>query len=112
MLIPIATSRPCRGFPYVTVGLIVINTLVLILEMMGDERAILRYAFTPARPQIAAIITSAFMHAGLFHLLGNMLFLWVFGSVVEDALVPAVYGLFYLGGAFAAALMHWVVTRT
>ncbi len=112
MLIPIATNRPCRAFPYVTVALIIINTLVLVWEYMVGDAAILRWGFTPAHPSLTTIFTAAFMHADPFHLLGNMLFLWVFGSVVEDALGPLVYGLFYLGGAVAAALMHWVVTLT
>jgi membrane associated rhomboid family serine protease len=112
MLIPIATNRPCRAFPYVTVGLIVVNTLVLVLEAMAGEEAVLRWGFTPAHASVTTIFTAAFMHAGLFHLLGNMLFLWVFGSVVEDALGPLVYGLFYLGGAVAASLMHWMYTLT
>jgi membrane associated rhomboid family serine protease len=113
MLIPIATNRRCNSFPFVTAGLIVINTLVLILEYaVGDTTAILKWGFTPAHPSILTILTSVFMHAGPIHLIGNMLFLWVFGSVVEDALGPLVYGLFYVGGGLAAALMHWAVTLT
>jgi membrane associated rhomboid family serine protease len=97
----------------VTVGLIVINTLVLLLEYAsGDATTILRWGFTPAHASVLTIFTSVFMHGGLMHLVGNMLFLWVFGSVVEDALGPLVYGLFYLGGGLAAALTHWAVTLT
>jgi membrane associated rhomboid family serine protease len=111
MLIPIATNRPCRSFPGVTVGLIVINTLVLLLEYGAGQSAVIRqWGFTPAHPSIVTIVTAAFMHADPIHLIGNMLFLWVFGSVVEDALGPIVYALFYLGGGLAAALLHWVVT--
>src|SRR5436190_23805317 len=113
MLIPVATNRPCRNFPSVTVALIVINSLVLALQYaVGQEDVILRWGFTPAHPSIVTIVTAAFMHADPFHLLGNMLFLWVFGSVVEDALGPIVYALFYLGGGLAAALLHWAVTLT
>src|SRR5438445_2839245 len=112
LIVPIATNRPCRAFPYVTVALIIINTLVLGVEYGVGDAAILNWGFTPAHPSMLKIVTAAFMHAGLFHLLGNMLFLWVFGSVVEDALGHLVYGLFYLGGAVAAALTHWAVTLT
>jgi membrane associated rhomboid family serine protease len=113
LIIPIGTNRGCSRYPYVTLALILINTFVFILELTGgDAAAINHWAFVPARPSLVTIITAAFMHAGLLHLVGNMLFLWVFGSVVEDALGPIVYGLFYLGGGLAAALLHWVVTLT
>src|SRR4051794_2526613 len=113
MLIPVATNRPCRSFAWVTVTLIVINTLVLVLQYaVGQDDVIRRWGFTPAHPGVVTIVTAAFMHGDPFHLLGNMLFLWVFGSVVEDALGPIVYALFYLGGGLAAALLHWVVTLT
>lgn len=112
MLIPIATNRPCRAFPIVTVALIVINTLVLGLEYAVGGQLLNEWGFTPARPSMVTLVTSTFLHGGLFHLLGNMLFLWVFGSVVEDALGPLVYGIFYLGGGLAAGLMDWLVTMT
>src|SRR2546430_613365 len=113
LILPIGTNRLCKGFPYVTISLIVINVIVFVLEVTtGDASMFDRWAFTPAHPSLVTIITAAFMHAGLLHILGNMLFLWVFGSVVEDALGPIVYGLFYLGGGLAAALLHWVVTLT
>jgi membrane associated rhomboid family serine protease len=112
LLIPIATDRPCRRFPVVTTALIAINTLVFLLEVMSDGPGVLNWAFTPGHPRLITILTSSFMHGGLLHLVFNMLFLWVFGSVVEDALGPLVYALFYLGGAIAAELLDWAVIVT
>ncbi len=109
---PISTDRLRRSFPWVTVALIVLNSLVFLLEVMAADGPVFAWAFTPAHPRLITILTAAFMHAGLFHLGFNMLYLWIFGSVVEDALGPLVYGLFYLGGAIAATLLHWVITAT
>jgi membrane associated rhomboid family serine protease len=53
-----------------------------------------------------AIVTSMFLHGGLLHIAGNMLFLWIFGNNVEDRLGPAWYLVFYLAGGVAAAIAH------
>lgn len=73
-----------------------------LLEMPGLQR-------TPI-PVFLTLITSMFMHGGIAHLLGNMLFLWVFGDNIEDALGHGKYLLFYLLGGVAASLSHVVST--
>jgi membrane associated rhomboid family serine protease len=106
-MIPIgdAERRPL-GFPLVTALVIVLNVLVFVMEVMGGDAFIDRWALVPA--DIIAgqgyinMLTSMFMHEGLVHIGGNMLFLWVFGPEIEDVMGPARYLSFYLLGGLAA----------
>jgi membrane associated rhomboid family serine protease len=63
----------------------------------------------PDKNVYLALLWSMFMHGGLWHLLGNMLFLWIFGNNVEDRLGPVLYLLFYLAAGLVAALAHTVL---
>ena len=60
----------------------------------------------PGVSPLLTLLTSMFLHGSLFHLLGNMLYLWIFGNNIEDKLGPLRYLLFYLVGGVAAALTH------
>jgi membrane associated rhomboid family serine protease len=60
-------------------------------------------------PTIATVFTSMFSHGGLLHLGGNMLFLWIFGNNVEDAMGPVKYVVFYLLGGIAALVLQTVI---
>jgi membrane associated rhomboid family serine protease len=67
------------------------------------------WGFTPSHPSLTTWFTSMFVHAGVLHLLGNMLFLWLFGTLAEDVLGPWLFLGFYVGGNFGAtALDMWV----
>lgn len=100
-----------RLTPVVTYVLIAINVLVFLLELTNGDAFIERWAFVPTRflsnpvGEFATLFTSMFMHAGWVHLLGNMLYLWIFGDNVEDRLGHAMFLLFYilcgLGATFA-----------
>jgi membrane associated rhomboid family serine protease len=106
-MIPIgdAERRPL-GFPLVTALVILLNVLVFVMEVMGGGAFISRWSLVPA--EIAAgrgyvtMLTSMFMHGGLVHIGGNMLFLWVFGPEIEDVMGPARYLSFYLLGGLVA----------
>jgi len=107
-MLPINDAEPNRyiRIPYMTLTLIVVNTAILFWELNLSENwlyvVINTFGSTPsllwAREGAGVIstITSMFLHGGLFHLTGNMLFLWVFGRRVEDACGPARFLLFYL----------------
>ncbi|HQN43408.1 MAG TPA: rhomboid family intramembrane serine protease [Anaerolineaceae bacterium] len=78
-----------------------------------QERLVYQFALIPASfsngidlGDITDIFTSMFMHAGLAHIAGNMLYLWIFGDNVEDRLGSFKYLLFYLAGGLAASLTH------
>lgn len=115
-------------FQYVTVGLIVANVLVFLGTVLGVSEAVanadvLGLGYIPAVmndlaflepsdvivPKNFTYITYAFLHADIFHLGGNMLFLWVFGDNVEDALGHVKFLVFYLACAVGGAWLHGVI---
>jgi len=108
-------SNRYSAFPSMTITLIVVNTLILVWELTLSED-MLRSVFwifgsIPALlwarqgAGIISTITSMFLHGGIDHLLGNMLFLWVFGRRVEDACGPWRYLVFYLLAGTTSDLM-------
>lgn len=129
MFIPLhdANSLKRIRFQYVTMGLIVANILIFMLTSVSGESfeigALLGFGYIPSvvfdtvelPPQYAILpenltyITYAFLHADIWHLGGNMLFLWVFGDNVEDALGHLRYLVFYLLSAIAGAFFHGIV---
>lgn len=116
-MFPLNDTEPNRysAFPFMTVTLIVANTLILIWEYTLSElmlRAVFYiFGFTPTMMWAAegagmiSSITSVFLHAGVFHLVGNMLFLWVFGRRVEDACGPFRFLAYYLLAGVMACLI-------
>jgi membrane associated rhomboid family serine protease len=97
-----------RSFPIVTIALIVINALFFLVELGGGDAFIERWSVVPARllanpaGDFITIFTAMFMHGGWLHLLGNMLYLWIFGDNVEDRLGPGKFLVFYLLCGIAA----------
>lgn len=128
MFIPLRDDNYLRSIPfqYVTASLIAFNVIVFLLEMSGlSDAAIASFAVTPRElfavsggspaplPEFvtplgegATLLTYMFLHADIFHLIGNMLFLWVFGDNVEDAMGHARFLVFYLACGVFAALFH------
>ena len=108
-MVPLAdeTRRP-QQFPGVTILLIALNVAVFLWEMAAGDKFVLRWSVTPAHitagHEWVTLLTSLFLHASWPHLLGNMLFLWVFGPAIEDAMGRGRYLAFYLLGGVAANL--------
>jgi membrane associated rhomboid family serine protease len=111
-MIPIGDDDSARRHtPIVTYLLIALNVIVFFLEMSGGDAFIEKWAFVPSRflahpaEDFPTLFTSMFMHAGWVHLIGNMLYLWIFGDNVEDRFGYGKYILFYLvcglGATFA-----------
>ena len=111
-MMPIGDDNTGRRItPLVTYVLIAVNVLVFFLELSGGDAFIQRWAFVPTRfladpiGDLPTLFTSMFMHAGWAHLLGNMLYLWIFGDNVEDRLGHGLFFVFYilcgLGATFA-----------
>ncbi|HTX69167.1 MAG TPA: rhomboid family intramembrane serine protease [Thermoleophilia bacterium] len=118
-MIPVSDDLPQRRYPLVTATLIAINFAVFIFyELPGMKAAIIHASFYPATltgwhgplPWYVAWLTAMFLHGGWSHLLGNMLFLWVFGLGVEQGFGRARYLVFYLAGGFAAMLLQASMT--
>lgn len=110
MIIPIGDDNPTKAMPWVTYLLVAFNT-VLFLSMygMGPEAAEefhRRYSLLPAHPSPCALITYAFLHASVLHLVFNMLFLHTFGDNVEDSFGSIVFLAFYLGGAMVGGVSY------
>lgn len=116
-MIPIEDNIPTRRFPVVTVSLIVINVAVFIYELTLPkpllEAFFKTYGLLPVdilHGQFQYIFTSMFIHGGWEHIIGNMLFLWIFGNNVEDALGRIKFLFFYLMCGIAAALLQSTVS--
>ena len=130
-MFPIKDNIPTIRFPVVTVSLIALNVIAYFFWQRGGlsfgeptnhhfvcnvaDYAQIPYEITHPGKQVAAegcaaptaatwltLFTSMFMHGGLLHLGGNMLFLWIFGNNVEDSMGPVKFTLFYLLGGLAA----------
>lgn len=110
MLIPIRTDRPLRTTPYVNYGLIVVNVAVFALQQLSAAGtvplALGRLALDPGEPHVLHFLSYAFLHGGYLHLIGNMVFLYIFGNNVCDKMGPWSYLAFYLGGAVFAGLAY------
>jgi membrane associated rhomboid family serine protease len=139
-LIPLKDNIPTRTFPYLTVGIIVINVIVyFFVQHAGithgpSDSSVVKWGLIPyelthpgkhcdliAGGQVACegqpgvsgtaasqpatwitFFTSMFMHGGLLHIAGNMLFLWIFGNNVEDSMARWKFPIFYLAGGAVA----------
>lgn len=105
-----------RITPVVTYVLIVINVLVFFLELNNGEAFIERWAFVPSRfladpaGDFATLFTAMFLHAGWAHLLGNMLYLWIFGDNVEDRLGHGLFFVFYILCGLAATFAQLAIS--
>src|SRR3989304_2653683 len=115
-MIPIRDQIPPRHVPSVNYLLIAANILVFVLMWLAgpyQESLVYQFALIPANltsglnlGDITDIFTGMFMHAGLLHLGGNMLYLWIFGDNVEDSMGAGKYLSFYLVGGVVASLTH------
>lgn len=113
-MIPIRDSIPTRRVPVVNYLLIAVNVMVFVLMWLAgpaQESLVYQFAMIPSNytngvdlGDILDIFTSMFMHAGIAHIAGNMLYLWIFGDNVEDRLGHVRYLVFYLVGGGVASL--------
>lgn len=121
-MIPLRDDNPTTLQPVVTVGTIVLCSLAFLWQQSLSERAGLEVVYTygvvpavllggedlPADvariPAVLTVLTSMFLHGGWLHLIGNMLYLWIFGNNIEDTLGHVRFVLFYLLCGAAAAL--------
>lgn len=123
-MIPLRDDNPSQSVPVVTRTLIAVNVVAFVFELSlgGALGAFVQwwglvplrfsYAFAgaePLAPTLATAFTSMFLHGGWMHLLGNMLFLWVYGDNIEDILGHGKFLLFYLACGAAAALAQYAM---
>ncbi|HEY3051449.1 MAG TPA: rhomboid family intramembrane serine protease [Gaiellaceae bacterium] len=123
-MFPLKDNVPTRSFPIVTAGLIAVNFAVWIFYQLPNlDHSVQEFAYQPCEvvsscPAGTAVgegwevtaFTSMFMHGSWLHILGNMLFLWIFGNNVEDAMGRVRFLVFYLLSGLAATALQTVVT--
>lgn len=121
-MIPIRDENPTTTFPFITLIIIFLNIAIFIYQIsLGQnmEAFIMKLAVVPyeiihmtdlephaAIPIPATLITSIFLHANLVHLSGNLLYLWIFGNNIEDALGHIRFAIFYLLSGLIATSAH------
>ena len=112
-MIPIKDNIPSRKRPFITIAFIVINVVVFIYEMsLGRDvnTFISHFGMIPrnivAGQGIHTLFTSMFLHGGFWHILGNMLYLWIFGDNVEDAFGHFGFLAMYLVTGLAGSAAH------
>lgn len=97
-----------------TLLIIALNVLFFLYEMLLPgyvrESFIEHYALIPDRLNLTMFVTSMFLHGGWLHLIGNMWFLWVFGSHIEDIMGSAKYVVFYLISGIASAALQFITS--
>lgn len=110
ILLPIGDDNPTKRFPLVNYALIAANAFVFAGYAFAPEaraeRFILEHGLVPAAWTWQTLLGSMFLHGGLMHLAGNMLFLWIAGDNVEDRLGHLGYLAFYLFAGAAAGYVH------
>lgn len=122
MFIPLKDDNPTFRFPFITISLIGLNVFIFLYQVLSPQglkyyilkMGAIPWAITHLKSSIFytdifppfTIFSSMFIHAGLFHLLGNMLYLWIFGNNVEDYLGHVKFILFYILCGIGAALTH------
>ena len=125
-MIPISDNVPTRSFPLVTVLLIAANVAVWVFYQVPDlQHSVSSLAFQPCEVDnscppgtatgqswVVTAFTSMFMHGGWLHIAGNMLFLWIFGNNVEDAMGKVRFFAFYILSGLAATALQTIITLT
>lgn len=125
-MFPIKDENPTEIRPYSTIILIMINFFIFIFQISLNQsdqyNLITNYGFKPDHffslntndyynvPSALTILSSMFLHGGVLHLLGNMLFLWIYGNNVEDSMGHMKFLIFYVSCGLAAALLQAVVS--
>lgn len=129
MFFPIRDDVPTVRTPYVTVSIIVLNTLIFLYAFFqgseGFQLFTIKYGYIPVEltrsieltpdlyaPRYLTAFTSMFMHGGWLHLIGNMLFLWIYGNNIEDFFGPVKFILFYLVSGLAAIALYTLFSPT
>ncbi len=112
MFFPYKDDNPRILIPYVTYAIIALNVLVFIIQtILGEANRDFIYLFglIPNQWSVLSFFTSMFLHGGLFHILGNMWFLWIFGDNIESVFGHVNYLIFYLLCGIGAGLAQILI---
>jgi membrane associated rhomboid family serine protease/Zn-finger nucleic acid-binding protein len=109
IILPLSDDTPRERFPVITISLIALCILSFIGQLVfvsEPEKFLQEYGFIAGEFLSIGLISSMFLHGGLFHLAGNMLFLGLFGDNVEDRFTRVGYLFFYLACGISASILH------
>ena len=122
-MIPYKDDNPSYSFPFVTLGIIVLNVIVFVFEITAPSgmrevtyaygaipQNLMTFEKTQPIPPAATVFSSMFMHGGFLHIAGNMLYLWIFGDNIEDKLGHIRFAVFYLFCGIVAAYSYAVTS--
>ncbi len=113
-MIPLRALLLRNSTPVMTLLLIGVNTFCFLFEVSLPAHAsnsfVEHYALIPDRLYLPSFVTSMFLHGGWLHLIGNMWFLWVFGSHIEDAMGSGRFLIFYLISGVASAVVQFFIS--
>lgn len=112
MFFPFQIDRRLKSVPWLTIALIAVNTVIYLAVLPVERQVWDALGFRANLGGLITWFTSMWLHGDPMHLLSNMYFLWLFGSVVEDAIGRVRYALLYTLGGLAAAFIHGLVTAT
>ncbi|RLC45997.1 MAG: rhomboid family intramembrane serine protease [Candidatus Coatesbacteria bacterium] len=128
MILPYKDINPTNSFPYVTVAIIAANAAMFLGQTYIDFTvrpgySVLNFGLRPVAllhpaeavmgvSPILTLFLSMFMHAGILHIAGNMLYLWIYGDNVEDVMGHGLYLMFYLTGGLLASFTHVLFNPT
>ncbi len=123
-MIPLKDNIPARTFPIITVGLIFVNIIIFVWQhiILHASASAMVYTYFGLVPKefmtsftsrhdlvpynVMTIFTSMFIHGGFLHIIGNMLYLWIFGNNIEDRLGHIGFFIFYVVSGICAALFQ------
>jgi membrane associated rhomboid family serine protease len=111
-VLPVNKDSEGEGTPWVVILLISANSVLLAASYIffsSPDSLIPTYGFVPAHPHIKTLFSSMFLHAGIWHLIGNMWFLWMFGPKVENTFGPWLFSVFYVLCGFSGGLLHMLL---
>jgi len=116
-MLPLSDERSrYKIFPWATILFLIVNVGVFLVEILRGQAFVVQWAFVPNRflsdpiSGIPTLFTAMFMHGSWFHLIGNMLYLWIFGDNIEGRFGHLRFILFYLLSGVAATLVQMVVS--
>jgi membrane associated rhomboid family serine protease len=117
-MLPLSDTKSSGVFPFWVIIIILTNVTLFVVELTTPslDSWIKQYALVPQNinfsyfPSLLPFLTSQFLHAGVLHILSNMLFLWVFGDNVEGKLGFLLFPLFYLLGGASGGLLQYIIS--
>ena len=114
--IPFRTDRTLRSVPYVTYALLFLNLFVYLLNLgLSDyqfHQVTLHWGFIIEKPSLLTLFTMMFLHANLSHLLGNLLLLWLIGTVLESGIGSVTFALLYFASGITAVIINGLIAHT